>query len=122
MNVYFLWKHIETHGAPLTEEIEIIEGSDWWIENNQSLDITHIEKMDETFVCMIAKKMPEDWTGSHTIPLKQTAMKYKVVKEDDSFKWDIVGEWNRILVKNSNSSSVKNLQQLFEGSVKFTTL
>lgn len=116
MNVYFLWKCID---PPLTGEIEIIEGSDWWIEGNQSFDIAHIEKMNDGFTCIVAKKMPEDWTGSHIVPLKQTIMKYKVVKENKTFRWDIVGEWNRIFVKNSSVKDLEDLPRLLQGSTSF---
>ena len=113
MNIYFLWKFDDATTLFTNEDTcEIIEGNDWWIENNQSFDIVNVKKIDEVFTYMIAKPMPENYMGGTDIHLKNSIERYKVVKQNKLYKWDIIGNWNRLRIEIPFIPTHENIQKL----------
>ena len=113
MNIYFLWKFDDATTLFTNEDTcEIIEGNDWWIENNQSFDIVNVKKIDEVFTYMIAKPMPENYMGGNDIHLKNSIERYKVVKQNKLYKWDIIGNWNRLRIEIPFIPTHENIQKL----------
>lgn len=94
----------------LSHILNISEGPDWWIEEysgrSKSYDILDIFQLSRhsqaTSPCIltvdpvihIANRRHTDWVGNNLLHTCKTD--YRIIKQDQVFKWDTINLYNRI--------------------------
>lgn len=97
----FIWK---SDSPNLSKNVmRVYLGADWMLEDNEyksySYSIQQQESLSSASDVMImnAKLMPRDWIGSELLEVIQVP--YQFIKEDDYAKYEIIGNWNRVILK-----------------------